>query len=148
MEIPPRADYVSFVRLVVAAAAELAPALSAPRVDDLRVVVSEATTNAIQAHARQGVDAAVRVRCERSDGEVRVTVRDDGGGFDADAVPQMPSPESPERLRHESGLGLSIIKTLADDSAISTSPTGTEIVIVLSDRKPVHSQQRGRIRAT
>ena len=54
IEIPPRPDYVSLVRVVVAAAAELESGLEPPRVDDLRVAVSEATTNAIQAHNRSG----------------------------------------------------------------------------------------------
>lgn len=147
VEIPPRADYVSFVRLVVAAAAELAPPLSAPRVDDLRVAVSEAATNAIQAHSRTGVEAAVRVRCQRSGTEMRIMVSDEGAGFDADALPQMPPPESAERLRHESGLGLWIIKALADETVIRSSPSGTEIEITLSDQPQIADQASGQSRS-
>ncbi len=127
IEIPPRADYVSLVRLVVAAAVELAPSLEPSRIDDLRVAVSEATTNAIQAHIRSGCRGRVKVCCRCGDGKVLVTVRDDGGGFDVDALPEMPPPESPARLGRESGMGISIIRTLADGSSIDSGPQGTEV---------------------
>jgi len=127
IEIPARADYVSLVRLVVAAAAELAPGLDASRIDDLRVAVSEATTNAIQAHIRSGSNRPVKVCCRCSDGSVVVTVRDEGPGFDVDALPEMPPPESEARLGRESGLGISIMRTLADQSSIDSCSEGTEV---------------------
>ena len=140
IEFPPRPEYVSFVRVVVAAAAELDPGLAPSRVDDLRVVVSEATTNAIQAHLRTGSDQPIRVRCHRSAGRVSVVVCDEGSGFDPDAVPEMPAPDSPDRLRHESGMGLSIIKTLADDLQISSSPAGTRLRLMLATGPSDESQ--------
>ena len=127
IEIPARADYVSLVRLVVAAAAELAPSLEPSRIDDLRVAVSEATTNAIQAHIRSGSTRPVKVCCRCSNGSVVVTVRDEGPGFDADALPEMPPPESEARLGRESGMGISIMRTLADHSSIDSSSEGTEV---------------------
>lgn len=127
IEIPARADYVSLVRLVVAAAAELAPSLEPSRVDDLRVAVSEATTNAIQAHIRSGSARPVRVCCRCSNGSVVVTVRDEGPGFDVDALPAMPPPESEARLGRESGMGISIMRALADQSSIDSSSEGTEV---------------------
>ena len=127
IEIPARADYVSLVRLVVAAAAELAPSLEPSRIDDLRVAVSEATTNAIQAHIRAGCSRPVKVCCRCSDGGVSVTVRDEGPGFDLDALPEMPPPESEARLGRESGMGISIMRALADSSSIDSSSEGTEV---------------------
>ena len=127
IEIPARADYVSLVRLVVAAAAELAPSLEPSRIDDLRVAVSEATTNAIQAHIRSGCTRPVKVGCRCSNGSVVVTVRDEGPGFDVAALPEMPPPESEARLGRESGMGISIMRALADDSSIDSSSEGTEV---------------------
>ena len=137
IEIPARADYVSFVRVVVAAAAELARSLEPPRIDDLRVAVSEATTNAIQAHNRAGSTRPVRVTCRCSDGRVTVTVRDEGSGFDADALPEMPPPKSEARLRRESGMGIPLIRTLADESHFRSGPHGTELRFVFGHRRTV-----------
>ena len=131
IEIPPRPDYVSLVRVVVAAAAELEPSLEAPRVDDLRVAVSEATTNAIQAHVRSGCTRPVQVSCQRSGRRVSVVVRDQGPGFDADALLDASPAESPVRLGRESGMGISIIRALADEFHIRSSPRGTEACLVL-----------------
>ena len=127
IEIPARADYVSLVRLVVAAAAEVVPSLEPSRVDDLRLAVSEATTNAIQAHNRSGCTRPVRVCCRCADGGVSVTVRDEGPGFDVDALPEMPPPESEARLGRESGMGISIMRALADTLSIDSGPEGTEV---------------------
>ena len=131
VEIPPRPDYVSLVRVVVAAAAELEPSLEPARVDDLRVAVSEATTNAIQAHIRSGCTSPVRVSCHCSGGQVSVVVRDEGPGFDADAVLDTSPAESPVRLGRESGMGISIIRALADEFHIRSSPHGTEACLIL-----------------
>ncbi len=127
IEIPVRADYVSLVRLVVAAAAELAPSLDPSRIDDLRVAVSEATTNAIQAHIRSGAARSVRICCCCSDRGVVVTVRDEGPGFDVEALPEMPPPESEARLGRESGMGISIMRALADAADFDSGPEGTAV---------------------
>ena len=137
IEIPPRPDYVSLVRVVVAAAAELEPSLDPSRIDDLRVAVSEATTNAIQAHIRSGCTRPVRISCQRSGGRVSVVVSDEGPGFDADALLQAPPSESPVRLGRESGMGISIIRALADELHIRSSPRGTEACLILdSPQRP------------
>ena len=132
IQIPPRPDYVSLVRVVVAAAAELQPTLAPLRIDDLRVAVSEATTNAIQAHIRSGCTRPVRVTCRCAGGRVSVVVRDEGPGFDADSLLAVPPSESPARLGRESGMGISIIRALADEFHVRSSPHGTEACLILN----------------
>ena len=50
LEIPARPEYLVVARQVVAAAASVEPTFRDERIDDLRIAVSEATTNAIEAH--------------------------------------------------------------------------------------------------
>ena len=50
LEIPAKAEYLSLVRAVVVSAAALDPAVKDQRLEDLRLAVSEATTNAIRSH--------------------------------------------------------------------------------------------------
>ena len=135
LEIPARAEYVSLVRVVVAAAAELEPDIDADRIDDLRVAVSEATTNAIEAHATTGTDDRIRIQCNLADDEVAVVVHDEGVGFDPEGLPALPEAHLPARLEHESGLGVSLMRMLADESEITSGDEGTDVRLVVWSSK-------------
>ena len=79
LEIPARPAYLSLVRLVVdAAVGSLAPGLSPARVDDLKIAVTEACANAIEAHETTDADGPVVVRCLVDDDHVTVEVVDRG----------------------------------------------------------------------
>ncbi|MGH2577774.1 MAG: anti-sigma B factor RsbW, partial [Actinomycetota bacterium] len=49
LEIPAQPEFVGIARMAVAALAGVRPGLEYERVDDLRIVVSEACTSAIEA---------------------------------------------------------------------------------------------------
>ncbi len=135
VEIPARTEFVSFVRVIVAAAAELEPDMAPERIDDLRLVVSEATTNAIEANLASGTLARVRVRCDLGVDGVVVEVHDEAGGFDPSTVPELPPPESPERLLYERGLGLRLMRLLSDETEIHSDHRGTDVrLVVYTDR--------------
>lgn len=126
LAIPARSAYLSLVRLVVdATVATLAPHLSAARRDDLKVAVTEACSNAIDAHRAAWGDGPVYVRCRVLDEAVAVEVVDEGAGFDPDRVADLPPATDPRRLRHESGLGIPLMRTLADEVAFLPTPGGT-----------------------
>ncbi len=135
LEIPARTEFVSLVRLVVASTAEIGPDMAIERVEDLRVAVSEATTNAIEAQAESGSEARIGVRCVVSADEVVVSVHDEGGGFDPEGLRVLPAPGSPERLGCESGLGVHLMRTLADETEILSTPSGTDVRLVVYSSK-------------
>jgi serine/threonine-protein kinase RsbW len=135
LELPPRNDHLALVRRVVAAAAGLEPALGARRIDDLRLAVSEACANAIDAQAMRGTTAPVEVSIELLDGAVSVTVRDHAGGFAPDLVDPIPAVEDPGRLRHEHGLGLPLMRSLTDSVTFTPVAGGTAVRLsVVADR--------------
>ena len=131
LEIPARADFVSFVRVVVAAAAELEPDLPNDRIEDLKLAVSEAVTNAINAQSRVGRDDRIRLECHLTEDEITVVIHDHGGGFSSGDVPDLPEPEHPDRLLHESGLGLHLMSMLTDESEVSSDDDGTDVKLVV-----------------
>ena len=135
LEIPARTEYVSLVRVVIAAAAEIEPDMASERIEDLRVAVSEATTNAIEAHGLKGVDDRIRIQCNLADDEIAVVVHDQGMGFEPDEVPELPEPDSPERLLHESGLGVHLMQMLTDESEISATDDGTDVRMVVYSKR-------------
>lgn len=134
LDIPARADYLDLVRMVVATAASLEPSFADDRIADVRLAVSEACTNAIEAHAALGhADEHDRivVRCDLADDRIELEVVDQGGGFDLDDLDALPAVEDPERLAFERGLGIGLIRTVTDESEFSTSDVGTVVRLVV-----------------
>lgn len=137
LRVPAQPEYLALVRMVVAGTARIDPLLDDDRVDDLRVIVSEACTNAIEA-TRHGGDAgtgatvrSIEVECRISAAQVEVVVADGGSGFDPDRLGTLPSVTDPSRLRVERGLGLPLIRALSDESSITSGPGGTRVRAVV-----------------
>jgi len=111
LHLPPNIQYISLARLVVCAAARLA-GMDDERVEDLRIAVSEATTNAVAAHLRASQPQPVSIAFgDAGGGAFEVTIADAGPGF---------QPSSPQSLSErgwdvEGGLGVTIIRNLADE---------------------------------
>jgi len=146
MEIPPRADFVALVRTIVAAAANSVEVLSGERLNDLRVVVSEATTNAIEANVDavyaaglEEIDenrpllGSVKIACDVSGGRVKLEVRDSGPGL-GEPVP-LPDITSPDRLFIEGGFGIPLIEHLSSLVDFKSASSGTTVTIEM------HQQQ-------
>ncbi len=131
LEIPARADYISLARQVVAAAAEIESGFRDERIDDLRLAVSEATTNAITAHADLSRDEKVVIRCDLGDDRIEVEVLDQGPGFAVDDLEEVPDTNDPQRLRHEHGLGIPLMRELVDEAEIMPSAGGTTVRLVV-----------------
>jgi anti-sigma regulatory factor (Ser/Thr protein kinase) len=89
---------------------EIAHAVSADRMRDLRLLVSELVTNAV----RHAEGAAVRLIVSLRRGVLRVEVHDPGRGFELKAPPQDP-------LR-ASGWGLVLVEELADRWGVDGTP--------------------------
>jgi len=131
LEIPARVDYLVLARQVVAAAAAIEPRFRDERIDDLRIAVSEATTNAIEAHADLSGDERILIRCNLGDDHIEVQVLDSAGGFDPDMVGTAPEPTAADRLDWERGLGLPLMHTLADETDIRFTEGGTAVRLVV-----------------
>src|SRR6056297_854677 len=124
LEIPARPDFVALTRLVVTAAASIEPNFTDDRIDDLRIAVSEACTNAIEAHSDAAAADRVVIRCDLGEDRIEVAVTDRGAGFDPDDVASAPDAEDADRLLFESGLGIPLMRVLVDETEFRASPTG------------------------
>lgn len=127
LEIPARPEYLIVARQVVAAAASVEPTMRDERIEDLRVAVSEATTNAIEAHADLSSDERILIRCNLADDRVEVEVVDRGQGFEEEPAPQVHDPTHPDRLEWERGLGIPLMRELADETEIRSHEGGTAV---------------------
>ena len=141
LEIPARPEYLALARLLVAAAVAGDPLFPEDRLDDLRLAVSEACTNAMEAQARASVSRAerngtmvelpIQIRCQLDVEQVEVEVTDHGEGFDPAALSDHPPVTDPARLDYERGLGIPLIRILTDEVEFTPSPTGTRVRMVL-----------------
>jgi serine/threonine-protein kinase RsbW len=135
LEIPARPEYLVVARQVVAAAASVEPTFRDERIDDLRIAVSEATTNAIEAHTDLDSVDRIKIRCDLGDDRIEVEVLDVGGGFEPDTVEAAPDANHPDRLEWESGLGIPLMKELADETEIRPTRGGTAVRLVVYKRR-------------
>jgi anti-sigma regulatory factor (Ser/Thr protein kinase) len=122
LEIPARPEFVGIARMAVGALAGIRPGLAYERIDDLRIVVSEACTSAIEMMPQDG---ALHLRC--IDGPKTLEVRIDAPGAVLEsALPAgEPEPGDPENFR------ISLIRALVDDAELRRSPGRTELCLVL-----------------
>lgn len=132
LEIPPRRDHLALVRLVVESVAGLDGNLSDRRIDDLRLAVSEGCANALDAQRKVGSEEPIVVTVELSADSLTVTITDHAGGFEPAAVEVAPAATDPGRLRHERGLGIELMRALADEVRFEPTEDGTRLVLVLS----------------
>jgi len=143
LELPARPEVVSVARLIIGALVAADPLFDEERSADLRLAVSEACTNAIQAEMAGnrkeslGPDAEpIVMRCVLADGQIEVAITDHGGGFDPTVLEAHPDVTSPDRLNYEGGLGIPLIKMLADHLEFRPTGDGTTVVMRFEPRTP------------
>nr|WP_278683082.1 ATP-binding protein [Paraclostridium bifermentans] len=118
MEVTSNPEYVSIIRLTVSGIANKI-GFSLDDIEDIKVAVSEACTNAI----KHSLDDKFLVQFSVLENGLTIEVEDKGTGYDVESL-QEPDLTNPK----ESGLGLFIIKTLMDEvSTISNSDIGTRV---------------------
>ena len=101
------------------------------RIDDLRLAVSEACANALDAEIAVSSDAPIAISIEVDETAVAVTVTDHAGGFALEDVDPLPAATDPVRLRHERGLGIPLMRSLVDELTFMPTGDGTTVRLVV-----------------
>lgn len=106
-------------------------AMSADKIDEIRLAVVEACINAKE-HSR-AADRRVQIVCEvlgeGAPETLRITVHDNGVGF-APAAVEKPKIETKLRARDKRGWGLEIMRGLMDEVEIHSGDEGTTVVMI------------------
>lgn len=131
LEVPPRRDHLALVRLVVSGTVAIERTIPERRLEDLRLAVTEACANAVDAQQRKGTAEPLVVTIEVEDDHVAVTVTDRAGGFDLAEVEPLPAATDPQRLRHEHGLGISLMRSLVDEVHFTPTGDGTAVCLLV-----------------
>jgi serine/threonine-protein kinase RsbW len=118
LTIPARAEYITLCRLALTGIARVRE-LPDEVLADLKLALTEAASNSVR-HAYSGDDetGVVEISYELRADRLVIEVTDDGEGFDPEETDG-----SPEELS-EGGLGIAIIRSIADEVEIGTQPGG------------------------
>lgn len=134
LEFPSSVAYVrDVVAEVVDACQRLAFAGSRATLN-LRVALGEVLSNAILYGNAEDPEKTVRVEAELSPGTARVTVTDQGGGFDPRAVGD---PTLPENVGRSHGRGLFLLRTLADEVRFNDLGNAVTLTVNAADAPDV-----------
>jgi serine/threonine-protein kinase RsbW len=111
IEIPPRSAYVSVVRLALASLARAA-GLGEESVDDLKIAVGEACTNAVLV-AERSLDTPVKVNWTHEGKRVVVEVMGAGRPYDEEG------PDQGDDLASRMRMSLALLESLVDSCEIT-----------------------------
>ncbi len=118
MELSAKPEYVSIIRLTVSGLANKI-GFYIDDIEDIKVAVSEACTNAIK-HSQ---DNKVSVEFTEIENGLEIEVKDNGKGYDINSIAK-PNLSEPK----ESGLGLFIIEALMDKVEVNTNENQGTII--------------------
>jgi serine/threonine-protein kinase RsbW len=117
LSIPAKPEYIALCRLALAGLTRMRP-LSEETVADLKLALTEACTNSVRHAYRDGRPGHVEVVYDLQHDRLVVDVLDDGEGF------RLGEPAEGERELDESGLGLTIIRSLTDEVEVDERENG------------------------
>ena len=118
-------NILGYERIAMACSASFAKLNGLPpdRIEDLKTIVAEAATNAMQ-HGNGGrAEARVSLLFESTPEAIRVTVKDEGNGFQ-NTVPDPDIERIMSKKEPPVGFGLFLIRNLADYVAYRQLPGG------------------------
>jgi serine/threonine-protein kinase RsbW len=94
---------------------------------EIAIAVREAVTNAVLHGNAFHPDKIVQVTFERDPGMLKITVGDQGSGFNPE---QARDPWAPENLLKESGRGIPLMRATMDEIHCRRANPGTEMVLI------------------
>lgn len=117
LTIPAKPEYITLSRLALAG---LSRVRSFPdeTLADLKLALTEACSNSVR-HAYENGEGHVDISFELRDDRLIVEVADDGAGFELEQ-----EAKSDDDVLSEGGLGIAIIRSIADEVEIDGGPGG------------------------
>jgi serine/threonine-protein kinase RsbW len=118
LTIPAKAEYIGLSRLALAGLSRVR-AFPDETLADLKLALTEACSNSVR-HAYGDGEGHVGISFELRDDRLIVEVADDGAGFELDAA----DGDGGSDELSEGGLGIAIIRSIADEVEIGGGPNG------------------------
>ena len=117
LTIPAKAEYISLCRLALAGISRLRP-FPGETLADLKLALTEACSNSVRHAYRDGREGVVEIVYDLRPDRLVIEVADEGSGFEPD------EPGAADNGLSESGLGIAIIRSLADEFELARGADG------------------------
>ena len=117
LTIPAKPEYITLCRLALTGLSRVRP-LPDETLADLKLALTEACSNSVR-HAYSDREGSVEILYELHEDRLVIEVLDEGEGFDADETEQQADELS------EGGLGIAIIRAIADEFEVGERSGGT-----------------------
>jgi serine/threonine-protein kinase RsbW len=101
--------------------------LTEEKSDNLAIAITELVNNAILHGNKSQPDKKVFIKVSYHKKYVKISVKDEGNGFDH---AKLADPRDPENLWKDSGRGIFLVRNLVDKVEFNSSPAGMEIIII------------------
>jgi serine/threonine-protein kinase RsbW len=115
LTIPAKAEYITLCRLALTGLARVRP-FPEEALADLKLALTEACSNSIRHAYASDEEGHVQIAYELGHDRIAIEVVDDGEGFDPDGE------EAAGDELTEGGLGIAIIRSIADEFDLASSP--------------------------
>ncbi len=129
LTIPAKPEYITLSRLALTGLSRVRP-LADDVLADLKLALTEATSNSVR-HAYSNGEGQVQISFELYEDRLIVEVSDDGPGFESSSVERRSVGQQPfddngvgDEELSEGGLGIAIIRSIADEIEIDSGPQG------------------------
>jgi len=116
LRIPAKPEYITLCRLALTGLSQVRE-IGTDVMADLKLALTEAVSNSVRHAYGPAGDGHVAVTYELHADRLGIEVVDDGAGFDPDEAPSFDGGELAE-----GGLGIAIIRTIADEFEIESKP--------------------------
>ena len=116
LRIPAKAEYITLCRLALTGLSQLRE-IGDDTMADVKLALTEAVSNSVRHAYGPDGDGYVQVTYQLAPDRLGIEVLDDGEGFDPDEAPSFEGEEL-----SEGGLGIAIIRSIADEFEIDSAP--------------------------
>jgi serine/threonine-protein kinase RsbW len=116
LRIPAKAEYITLCRLALTGLGQVR-AIGDDTMADLKLALTEAVSNSVRHAYGASGGGHVDVTYELGHDRIGIEVVDDGEGFDPDEAPSFEGDDL-----SEGGLGIAIIRSIADEFEIDSAP--------------------------
>ena len=103
--------------------------LSAKEISHISLAVDEACTNIIKHAYNNSKNEKIKIKIEKKEKRITVTLTDNGSHFDPSVIPE-PNIVEKQKMKKGGGLGIFLMKRLMDEVKYNAKGSSNELILI------------------